>query len=369
MKDKFFKHFTTILNNSPPERGGIFADGVSPPTCRPKPWRRRKPKGQRMGVGYPTICIAVSGGADSICLTHLISEYAKKNNVKLIAVTVDHQLRPEAKDEAEFVHKFCTDLGIYHETLVWKHGEIKSDIENKARIARYDLIKEFARKNKASIILTAHHQDDQIETFLMNLSRGSGIYGLSGMKEMSILNSPLGRGRTKSYLCDEDGVGLILVRPLLQFSKQEILDYCKENKLSFINDSMNEDETFTRVKIRKNRHLMSEKLGITDDKIILAINNLSRIRQHLECAVALHLEECEVQQNVYDLEKFMRADDEIILRSLSLILMEVSGSPFGPTLEKLENLKSSIEKGELPKTLGGVKIFSKSTHLIFQKLK
>ncbi len=298
-----------------------------------------------------SFCIGVSGGADSLALCILLKGFCKKKKINLYAVTVDHQLRPEAKKEAKGVHDFLSNEGIYHEVLVWEHKDIKSDIENQARQARYDLIKNFCKKNKCEYLLTAHHKDDQIETFLINLSRGSGVYGLSGIKEISTQDE------------------LTLIRPLLSFSKEEILNFCKEQGIKFYHDNMNDDEKYLRVKIRKNRHLLNEKLDISDDKVILAIQNLSRVRSLIENLVQNHISDSQTQKNVFNKDLFLKADDEVILRSLSNIIMETSNQDYPPTLEKLENLLFSIRENKLPKTLQGVKIDFNKNSITFVKLK
>ena len=117
-------------------------------------------------------------------------------------------------------------------------------------------------------LLTAHQADDQIETFLMNLGRGSGLYGLAAMRRVST----------------RDGVRI--VRPLLDVPRAELKKYCDDNEIKYFMDEMNDDAHYTRVRIRQNRHFLSEKLGISDARILLAVQNLGRVRDALDEQIA-----------------------------------------------------------------------------------
>src|SRR4051812_14856362 len=134
----------------------------------------------------PALVLAVSGGPDSTALMLLAARWAKSlaRGPKLIAVTIDHGLRPEAKEEARAVAKLARKLGIAHRTVRWAGKKPATGLQQAARAARYSLLAKAARKAGASAILTAHTLDDQAETVLIRLTRGSGLTGLAGMRRM-----------------------------------------------------------------------------------------------------------------------------------------------------------------------------------------
>ena len=158
--------------------------------------------------GLRGLLLAVSGGSDSTALLVIAARWAKdlkkrrQRAPKLLAVTVDHGLRPEAKREAAAVKRLARELGIAHRTLSWRGTKPKTGLQEMARIARYRLLAEAATRAGYEHILTAHTLDDQAETVLFRLARGSGLTGLAGMAHASAV--PIGAG-----------TAIFLVRPLL----------------------------------------------------------------------------------------------------------------------------------------------------------
>ncbi len=171
------------------------------------------------------ICLAVSGGPDSLALL-LLSRRAFAD--RIVAATVDHGLRPESAEEAQFVAEQCEKLVVQH-AILRPAKPIEGNIQSKAREARYALLSAHAAAADCKWIATAHHADDQMETFLMRLSRGSGVDGLAGI-----------RSRNGN-----------IIRPLLQFGKGELEAICAEARIEPIRDPSNEDPAFDRVLIRK----------------------------------------------------------------------------------------------------------------------
>ena len=159
-------------------------------------------------IRFSKICVGVSGGADSLALLYFTKKWADAYNVSLYCVTVDHQLRKESAEEAQFVKDICETNGIYHETLVWAHGKLDfphTKLENKARETRYNLLAEFCKQNGIHILMTAHHWNDQLETYEMRRLFNSSDSGLAAMSQVRSLTS-----------------GILLVRPLLHFSKKHL---------------------------------------------------------------------------------------------------------------------------------------------------
>ena len=175
--------------------------------------------------------VACSGGSDSIALTHAMFTAGFRMEVG----HVEHGLRgQESLHDAEFVQKFCQDRNlpcqvrhVHVETYCKEH---KLSVEDGARVLRFAMLREMATVAKADFIVTAHQKNDQAETFLMMLMRGAGLGGLGAMKEQR-----------------ED-----ILHPLLNFSSQDLKDYCREQKLSWCEDSSNQDLTFTRNRVRQN---------------------------------------------------------------------------------------------------------------------
>jgi tRNA(Ile)-lysidine synthase len=182
----------------------------------------------------PALVLAVSGGPDSIALMWLAARWrrALARGPRLVAVTVDHGLRAEAAAEAREVKRLARTLELEHRTLRWTGPKPKAGLPAAARSARYRLLAKAARQSGATHILTAHTRDDQAETLLMRLLRGSGIAGLAAMARES----------------ERDGV--LLARPLLDVSKSQLIATLDKAKLGFADDPTNRDPRFTRPRLR-----------------------------------------------------------------------------------------------------------------------
>ena len=178
--------------------------------------------------------IAVSGGPDSLALLHMATAWAADHpRTSLFAATVDHGLRAESAGEARVVADHCASLGVPHAVLRWEAAKPKSRLQERAREARYALLFQEARRNGARVVLTAHHADDQAETILFRLMRGSGVAGLAGMSAV-----------TKVH-------GAALVRPLLDMPKAALIAYCRKHGLAAIDDASNHDVKYARARLRE----------------------------------------------------------------------------------------------------------------------
>jgi tRNA(Ile)-lysidine synthase len=184
--------------------------------------------------GAPAMILAVSGGPDSMTLMWLAARWrrAMARGPRLLAVTVDHGLRPEAAREAREVKRLASSLDMPHRTLRWSGAKPKAGVPAAAREARYRLLAQAARQSRATHILTAHTRDDQAETLLMRLLRGSGIAGLAAMARES----------------ERDG--LRLARPLLDVPKSRLVATLQKAKINFAEDPTNRDPNFTRARLR-----------------------------------------------------------------------------------------------------------------------
>jgi len=171
------------------------------------------------------ILVAVSGGPDSVALL-LLAHAARPGQI--IAATVDHQLRPESADEAVYVANICARLGVPH-VILKLDDPLEGNIQSSARTARYALLDRAAEKHLCLHIATAHHADDQLETILMRLARGSGVDGLSAIRARN--------GK--------------LIRPLLGFTKQELVGLCNSAGIETVSDPSNDNADFARVAMRQ----------------------------------------------------------------------------------------------------------------------
>jgi tRNA(Ile)-lysidine synthase len=182
----------------------------------------------------PALVLAVSGGPDSIALMWLMARWrrALSRGPRLLAVTVDHGLRPEAAREAREVKRLAHELELPHRTLRWRGEKPKAGVPAAAREARYRLLAQAARSAGASHILTAHTRDDQAETLLMRLLRGSGIAGLAAMQRVSLRE------------------GTILARPLLDIPKVRLIATLDKARIAYADDPTNRDMAFTRPRLR-----------------------------------------------------------------------------------------------------------------------
>jgi tRNA(Ile)-lysidine synthase len=216
----------------------------------------------------PAIVLAVSGGPDSIALMWLAARWRRglSRGPRLIAVTVDHGLRAEAAREARDVKRLARALDLPHRTLRWTGTKPNTGLPAAARSARYRLLAQAARQNQATHILTAHTRDDQAETLLMRLLRGSGIAGLAAM------------GR------ESERDGLLLARPFLNVSKSQLVATLKKAKLDFADDPSNRDTNFTRPRIREVMPVLAAEGGDARSLARLA-SRMARANQAVEILV------------------------------------------------------------------------------------
>ena len=274
-----------------------------------------KYQGAKMAVG-------VSGGVDSMCLLY----WLHKIGADVVCLHVNHKLRPEADTETDYVFDVCKQLNIPCQIFYWDGEKPQNGLEAAAREARYQMMTDYCHENDIEYLLTAHQSDDQIETFLMNLSRGSGLYGLSGMMPESERN------------------GIKILRPLLEVPRSEIKQYCDDNNIKYYTDSMNSDEHYTRVKMRKNRHLLDDELGISDSRILLAIQNLGRTRQWMDKYIANRLELVLRPWGTMFAESFLFDEaEEIRLKLLGLLIQKIGKGGYLPRLNSLQNALSNLQ--------------------------
>ena len=186
-----------------------------------------------------SVLVACSGGADSLALLYLLHELRDNFDFELAAAYVNHRLRNEAANEAIFVDKICQELEITYFSLefepdFWTHEN--KNIEERARLKRYELLFDLAKSNKFNMLATAHHLDDQVETVLMRIfDRGTGLKGLSGIKPIN---------PSCDFLSNDRDSNFFIIRPMLNISKSEISAFMKG--LQFLSDASNYDTKYRR---------------------------------------------------------------------------------------------------------------------------
>ena len=269
--------------------------------------------------------VAVSGGIDSLSLTIIAGLWAKKNNKKIIALTVDHKLRPTSTDEATYVNNLLEKYSIEHHTLTWNDVKPTSNIENIAREARYNLIFDFCRENNISSILLGHHIQDQAENFLIRLFRGSGISGLSSMQKISTRN------------------GFYLIRPFLNLKKEELKEFLLKANINWIEDESHSDEKYLRNKIRAFLNSFEEK-----DNIVKRINSTIDILQTADEIIENQVNSLENSVYIYNQEynyytlklyEFLKLNKEVQYRILTKITKNITKNTQNSRFSKIERLR------------------------------
>lgn len=291
--------------------------------------------------------LAVSGGPDSMALMVLVARWlasgAAPATLGVTVATVDHRLRAESAREADWVAEQARALGLDHTTLVWGGEKPASGLQERAREARYALLVAEAHPRAPAAVVTAHTADDQAETLLMRLGRGSGLDGLAGMApERPLL--PDGTVR--------------LVRPLLSVTKAQLAAALDEAGVAWLDDPSNARDDFERVRLRRAQaHLAA--LGLSNDKLALSAARLTRARAALDVVtdervaalVAIH-------GGVFASlarEAWLREPQDIRVRLLARLLAAFGGEARPARLSQVEALEDALSRDARPlaQTLGG----------------
>ncbi len=264
-----------------------------------------------------------------------------------IVLTVDHGLSPGSSRIARGVVERAKLLGLRAHALVWRGNKPKTDIEAASRTARYQLMGNWCNDHRIDGLFVAHTLEDQAETFLLRLARGSGLDGLAAMRSMSPYPLP-GYDRLR------------VVRPLLGIRRSALRNYLESCGESWSEDPMNSDPHFARARLRQAwPHL--EEFGLSAGRIAAASLHLARARDALEAATVQFLgEACRFGDGrvVLDGARFAAAPPEIGLRALAHVLSRVSGEAYRPRFERLDRLYSAIRDDQLKsaRTLHGCRI-------------
>lgn len=312
---------------------------------------------------FPVLVLAVSGGPDSTALMVLAARWrdALKTKPKLVAVTVDHGLRKESKREAAAVARLARKLKIAHRTLRWNGSKPSTGLQEAARMARYRLLGDAARRLGATHILTAHTLDDQAETVLIRMTRGSGITGLGAMMRLSALPS-------------SGNSAVMLVRPLLDIPKLRLIATLRAAKIPYADDPSNRDPRFTRARLRGLIGALAHE-GLDAQRLAQLARRLKRADVAVEKAVDRAMAELLVELPgavAVEARRFAELPAEIALRLLGRAVAKAGDE--GPVeLGKLEALKSALDtaqntgEGPFRRTLAGAVVTLKGHQLIVER--
>lgn len=242
----------------------------------------------------PALVLAISGGPDSTALIYLAARWQARQQPapRLLAVTIDHGLRPEARREAAAVKRLAGKLGVMHRTVRWSGPKPSTGLQEKARLARYRLLQAAAHATDARCVLTAHTIDDQAETVLLRMARGSGLAGIGAMARVTALaalvrpHSPgAGPATAASGRRNRGGAGkrgeMVLVRPFLGLQKARLVATLRAAGIAFADDPSNADPRFTRARLRKLMPLLAEE-GLTAHRLAHLARRLRRSEDALE---------------------------------------------------------------------------------------
>ncbi len=304
------------------------------------------------------LVLAVSGGPDSTALLWLATRWRNslKRAPRLVAITVDHGLRRESQDEARAVARLAKSLAVEHRTLRWAGPKPKSGLPAAAREARYRLLADAAKKIGAAHIVTAHTRDDQAETLMMRLARGSGLSGLAAMAR----ETPRG--------------AVTIVRPLLDLPKARLIATLRKAGIGHADDPSNRDPRFTRTRFRELMPQLTRE-GIDGRSLARLAQRLARANTALESVVSV-MEHSIGRTSAaglieIDARAFATLPDEIALRLLGRAVTAV-GYEGSAELAKLEvllaSLRAAAERRErMKQTLAGAVIALKPDLIVVDR--
>ena len=295
--------------------------------------------------------VAVSGGPDSLALTALTMAYGIKTNTKFFYVLINHNIRKDSKKEAIKVKSLLKKHNVNLKIISIKQ-KISKNVQNEARIHRYKLLSDYCKKKNITTILTAHNLEDQVESFFIRLSRGSGLTGLSSMRFLS-------------HLSDKT----LLARPLLDVKKRYLISISKKTFGKYFKDPSNTSKRYLRSRIRTLQKPLL-KSGINYDSIFKSITNLASSKSILDnyynqlsrdIIKKYKNEVCINFKNLNDLS------DEIKIRIINDSIRHIKKNYYNPRSRKVENLIYKLKQKNFTKTTLGGCVFLKKNDKIWLK--
>ena len=298
--------------------------------------------------------VAVSGGPDSLALVALTKAYTFCKKTKFYYLLVDHNIRKNSSQEAKKVKNLLKKKYFNLKVLLNKK-KITKNIQSEARNVRYDILTSFCKKNNIKVILTAHNLEDQVETFLIRLSRGSGLKGLSAMKLHSKINNQVS-----------------LFRPLLDTQKQFLIKISKIIFKKYFKDPSNKNQKYLRTKVRNLKKPL-EKSGIKYEKIFKSIQNLSQSKKTLDVYLSNIFKEFIKKSNseiLINFKKYKDLNKDIKIAVINQSIKQLKSNYYDLRSKKVENLISNLNKKNFKNsTLGGCIFFKKGEYLCLKSEK
>jgi len=301
-------------------------------------------------LGGTRVALAVSGGPDSMAMAWGTKEALGPDKIR--AFIVDHGLRTESGEEAAEVQKNLTALGIKADILRWKHEKIDSRLHVLAREARYALLLDACQKEKINSLMLAHHSDDQAETILMRLAKGSGPAGLAGMKDETLRGS------------------IRILRPFLEASKAQLVATCKAHSVPFVLDPSNESDHYARGRLRRVEESLAQE-GFTKERLLDLGHRAREAAEAITYYAKAFLQES--AKPTYDgaieldREALQKCPQATALKVFSLILQTLHKKDFPPKRAALLHLLSFLldEDKRGASTLQGCLVQKRKDHLLF----
>lgn len=302
----------------------------------------------------PHLAVAVSGGRDSLALTLLAHDWACAAGGHITALTVDHGLRPAAAAEARHVGRWLKARGIAHRVLRWRGARPARDVQAAARAARYDLLTAWCRQHAVLHLALGHQREDQAETLLLRLGRGSGADGLAAMAAVA----------ERSHVR--------LLRPLLDVPRARLAEALEARGQPWLDDPSNEDRAHARVALRAALPALGDE-GLSVARLAATAHRLGRARQALEAVgAALLAEAVDLHPAGFArlaLTPLRAAPAEVALRVLAGLLATIGGGAHPPRHDRLMRLYAALctESDARPRTLAGCRIAVRRDHAVVSR--
>ena len=275
------------------------------------------------------VVLGVSSGPDSMCLLDMIQKLTNK----IVVCHINHNVRKESIDEEEFLKKYCQERNIIFESMTIKEYK-ENNFENEARKKRYHFYEETLKKYNAKYLFLAHHGDDLIETVLMKIARGSNIEGYAGIKEIS---------NFKEFK---------IIRPLLQYTKDQILEYNNTKNIPYFIDNSNTDTQYTRNRYRKNiLPLLKQEDKDIHQKFLRYSKTLEEYDNYIKELTNSNIKNI-YKNNTISIEEFKKLDNFMQKNTLYNILNNIYNNESNIITEKhIENILKLIENNKPNLTL------------------
>ncbi len=259
------------------------------------------------GINYrDTVCLGISGGPDSMALLDIIIKLKSELNLIVVVCHVNHGLREESEEEADYLKKFCLKEGLHFEYMkISNYGD--DNFHNEARTMRYNFFDKICKEYNSSMLMTAHHGDDLMETILMRIVRGSTLKGYSGFSKRIV---------KKDY---------VILRPLITKTKKELEDYCKLNKVKYFVDRSNMKDVYTRNRYRKYvLPFFKEEDPMVHEKFLKFSETLMEYNNYIDKEMNLVFNRV-FKNGILDTSKFQELDHLIQTKIIYNILEKIYG--------------------------------------------